>query len=102
MLLTLAGILRVSSAVHWENIVDGITSRPSSKFIVTNPDENPELRAEKFTIQQGTLEMSNASVINEMINTINTSRNYESLSKLVKENGQMLSTAISVGRVRVS
>ena len=58
---------------------EGLSAVGNSKFIVTNPDENPELRAEKFTIQQGTLEMSNASVINEMINTINTSRNYESL-----------------------
>ena len=36
-----------------------------------------------------------------MINTIQTSRNYESLSKIVKTNNQLLSAALSVGRIKV-
>ncbi len=54
----------------------------------------------KFTIQQGMLEMSNSNVIREMINTINTNRNYESLSRVVTTNGDLLDSAISVGRIR--
>ena len=61
---------------------------------------NRELRSEKFTIQQGMLELSNSNVVKEMINTINTTRNYESLAKLVSTNKDMLSTAVSVGRIR--
>ncbi len=54
----------------------------------------------KFTIQQGMLEMSNSSVINEMLNTINTNRNYESLSRVITTNSDLLDSAISVGRIR--
>ena len=54
----------------------------------------------KFTIQQGMLEMSNSNVIREMINTINTNRNYESLSRVVTTNSDLLDSAISVGRIK--
>ncbi len=46
------------------------------------------------------LELSNANVIREMISTINTTRNYESLAKVVTTNREMLDTAVSVGRLR--
>lgn len=70
-----------------------------SKFKPTNIASNPELKAEKFSVVQGSLEMSNANVVNEMIKTINTSRNYESLSKLVKANGDTLSSVMEVGKL---
>jgi len=71
----------------------------ASQFRPVNINTNPELKAEKFSIQQGSLEMSNANVVNEMIKTISTSRNYESLSKVVKSSGDSLSQAIKVGRL---
>lgn len=73
-----------------------------AKFIPKDTVNNPELRSEKFTIQQGMLELSNSNVIKEMINTINTTRNYESLTKLVSTNSDMLTTAVSVGRIRTA
>ena len=60
---------------------------------------NPELKAEKFSIQQGMLELSNSNVIKEMINTIQTTRNYESLTKVVSTNNELLRTAVSVGKI---
>ena len=69
-----------------------------ARFIPMNP-ENRELRAEKFSVQQGMLELSNSNVIKEMINTIQTSRNYESLTKVVSTNNDLLRTAVSVGRI---
>lgn len=71
-----------------------------TKFVPRDIENNPELRAEKFCVQQGMLELSNSNVIREMINTINTSRNYESLTKIVSTNSQLLQTAVSVGRLR--
>ena len=71
-----------------------------AKFVPSDTVNNPELRSEKFTIQQGMLELSNSNVIKEMINTINTTRNYESLTKVVSTNSDMLTTAVSVGRLR--
>ena len=71
-----------------------------AKFIPRDIENNPELRAEKFSVQQGMLELSNSNVIREMINTINTSRNYESLTKVVSTNNDLLRTAVSVGRLR--
>lgn len=70
-----------------------------SKFRPTDATVNPEVKPTKYTIQQGSLEMSNANVVNEMIRTINTSRNYETLSKLVKSDSDLLTKAIDVGRI---
>lgn len=71
-----------------------------SHFRPTDPQNNRELKAEKYTIQQGALEMSNANIVREMINSINTSKNYEALSKLTKEQGSSLSRVIQLGRIR--
>ena len=73
-----------------------------AKFVPRDIINNPGLRSEKFSIQQGMLELSNSNVIQEMINTINTSRNYESLTKVVSTNSDMLTTAVSVGRIRTA
>ena len=70
-----------------------------TRFIPMDKENNPELRAEKFTVQQGMLELSNSNVIKEMINSIQTTRNYESLTKVVSTNNELLKTAVSVGRI---
>lgn len=71
-----------------------------AKFIPRDVENNHELKAEKFTLQQGMLELSNSNVVREMINTINTTRNYESLARVVSTNNDLLRTAVSVGRLR--
>lgn len=71
----------------------------TSMYIPKDPASNPELRAQKFAVQQGTIELSNANIINEMINSIKVSRNYETLSSFVKEKSQQLSQAINLGRL---
>lgn len=79
---------------------DDLFEISDTRFIPKDPDNNPELRSEKFVIQQGMLELSNTNVIKEMINTISTQRNYESLAKIVTTNNEMLNTAVAVGRLR--
>ena len=79
---------------------DDLFEISDTRFIPKTPEDNPELRAEKFVMQQGMLELSNSNVIREMINTISTQRNYESLAKIVTTNGEMLTTAVSLGRIR--
>lgn len=69
-----------------------------AKFVPQDPVYNPELKAEKFSVQQGSIETSNTNLVNEMIGMINVSRGYETLSKFMKEQSTMLSTAIRVGR----
>ena len=70
-----------------------------ARFIPMDKQNNPELKAEKFSVQQGMLELSNSNVIKEMINSIQTTRNYESLTKVVSTNNELLRTAVSVGRI---
>ena len=70
-------------AGHAVEVIDLRTLVPMDK------ENNPELRSEKFTVQQGMLELSNSNVIKEMINTIQTSRNYESLTKVVSTNNEL-------------
>jgi len=72
-----------------------------SKFLPQNPSENPEVKAEKFSLQQGSMEYSNANTVNEMINIINVSRNYETLAKFVKTDGDLLEKAINLGRLQI-
>ena len=72
-----------------------------SRFVSKDMEANPPIQAEKFVIQQGHLEASNANVIREMLNTINTSRNYESLTKIVKSSNSTLSAAIALGKIKV-
>lgn len=79
---------------------DDLFEISDTRFIQKTPEENPELRSEKFVIQQGMLELSNCNVIKEMINTISTQRNYESLARVVTTNGDMLDTAVALGRLR--
>ena len=81
---------------------DDLFEISDTRFIPKTPEENPELRSEKFVIQQGMLELSNSNVIREMINTISTQRNYESLSRVVTTNKDMLDIAVSLGRIRQS
>lgn len=72
----------------------------SAKYVPKDMTMNPELAAEKFNVQQGALELSNSNVVNEMINSINVSRNYETLSNFVKEKSTQISTAINIGRLK--
>lgn len=78
---------------------EDMTCIGGSKFKPTNLATNREVKAEKFKVEQGSLEMSNANVVNEMIKTINTSRNYESLAKTVKTSADSLSAVMRVGRL---
>lgn len=80
---------------------ENMISLGNGKFVPSDPKLNPELKADKFDLQQGAVELSNSSTITEMINSINVSRNYETLSKLVKEDATLLDTAINLGRVRI-
>lgn len=79
---------------------DDLFEISDTRFIPKDPQNNPELRSEKFVVQQGMLELSNTNVIREMISTISTTRNYESLAKVVTTNNDMLNSAITLGRLR--
>lgn len=70
-----------------------------AKFKPTDLATNPEVKAEKFSVTQGSLEMSNANIVNEMMKTISTSRNYEALSKIVKASSDTLGNVMRVGRI---
>lgn len=70
-----------------------------SKFKPTTANTSPEVKPIRFSIQQGSLEMSNANTVNEMMRTISTSRNYEALSKIIKSGGDTLSSALRIARL---
>lgn len=54
----------------------------------------------QFSIQQGMIEMSNANTINEMINTINVSRGYETMAKIMKSQSESIGQVINVGNIK--
>ncbi|MBQ8848301.1 MAG: flagellar hook basal-body protein [Candidatus Gastranaerophilales bacterium] len=64
--------------------------------------ENPELYTKTdgtFSLQQGMVEMSNANTIKEMLNSINVSRGYESMSTILKRESETISQAINLGNI---
>ena len=52
-----------------------------------------------YCLQQGMIEMSNANTIKEMLNSINVSRGYESMSKILKTQSDTVSQAIYLGNI---
>lgn len=52
-----------------------------------------------FSLQQGMVEMSNANTIKEMLNSINVSRGYESMSNILKTQSDTLQEVINVGNI---
>ncbi len=52
-----------------------------------------------YSLQQGMLEMSNANTIVEMLNSINISRGYESMSTILKQESESLQQAIGLGNI---
>lgn len=52
-----------------------------------------------FSLQQGMVEMSNANTITEMLNSINVSRGYESMSKILKTQSDTVQQAINLGSI---
>lgn len=79
---------------------EDMKSLGSARYYPKDITTNPELVAEKYTVEQGAVELSNTNVVNEMINTISTTRNYETLSKFVKEKSSLMQTAINIGRLK--
>lgn len=52
-----------------------------------------------FSLQQGMVEMSNVNTITEMLNSINVSRGYESMSTILKTQSETVSQAIHLGNI---
>src|SRR5574344_2209788 len=71
----------------------------ASKYKPTNVIARQEMVPKKFTLQQGTLELTNSNIVHQMINTISTSRSYESLAQMVKMGSETLSQALKVGKI---
>lgn len=77
-----------------------VISLGNGKFIPSNPQENPEIKAARFSVQQGAVELSNTNTINEMINSIQVSRCYETLSKLVQQDSDLLNQVINLAKLK--
>lgn len=79
-----------------------ITSVGEGKFMaITGQDPKMYTKRNGFELHQGNLESANVSTVTEMIQSINTTRTYETLTKMVKTQGDTLSQAIELGRVRM-
>lgn len=52
-----------------------------------------------YSLQQGMLEMSNANTIKEMLNSINVSRGYESMSTILRQESETLGQVIGLGNI---
>lgn len=52
-----------------------------------------------YSLQQGSVEMSNANTITELLNSINVSRGYESMSTILKTQSETLSQVIGLGNI---
>lgn len=78
-----------------------ITSLGEGKYApIAGQDAQPYLKQRDVSLHQGTIEGSNSNTVIEMIQSINVSRTYETLAKLVKTQGETLSQAIELGKIK--
>ncbi len=78
-----------------------LSSPGEGKFVIPE-GANPQMRTVQtgFTMHQGMLESSNTNTIREMVNTINVTRSYEAMAKIVKTQGDTVSRAIDLGVIK--
>ncbi len=69
------------------------------RFIPAEGYESNLTKGSNFELQQGALEGSNTNTIAQMINTINVTRSYEAMGKIVKTQGDTVTKAINIGTV---
>ncbi|GBF23295.1 flagellar basal-body rod protein FlgF [Candidatus Gastranaerophilus sp. (ex Termes propinquus)] len=78
-----------------------ISSLGEGKFLpIKDTDPGRYVKNGGFSLQQGMLEAANVSTVSEMIQSINVSRTYETLTKIVKTNGDTVSQAIELGKIK--
>lgn len=78
-----------------------VSSQGEGKFIQPEGvDAGLYRKNDSFALQQCMLESSNTNTIYEMINTINVTRSYEAMAKIVKTQGDTVSRAIDLGVIR--
>jgi len=78
-----------------------VSSIGDGKYLpIYNQDAGIYTKADgTFSLQQGMNEMSNASTIVEMLNTINVSRGYEAMSNILKSQSDAMQGVISLGNI---
>lgn len=78
-----------------------VTSVGDGKFMpITGQDAKMYTKANGFALEQGTLEGANSNTIVELIQSINVSRTYETLTRLVKTQGDTVSQAIELAKIK--
>lgn len=70
------------------------------KYLPIEGQDPKRVQAKSARLQQGFLEGANANTVNEMIQSINVSRSYETLAKIVKTQGETVSQAIELGKIK--
>ncbi len=65
-------------------------------FELTDENVQPFLNAPSSQVRQGYVEMSNVSVVDEMVDMITTQRNYETFQKLITTSSDMSSSLIAM------
>lgn len=78
-----------------------VSSIGEGKFLAIY-GENPRVYTKPdgtFSLQQGMVEMSNANTIKEMLNSINVSRSYESMSTILRTESDTLQQVIGLGNI---
>lgn len=74
----------------------------STMFKPKDESETKPVQAKNFEVRQGSLEGSNASIIESMLGSINASRTYETLNNILKNTSETLQKSTgTVGRLRV-
>lgn len=78
-----------------------VSSLGEGKFLqIEGENAGMYTKTDGFALQQGMLEGSNTNTISEMINTINVTRSYETMAKMIKTQGETVSRAIDLGVIK--
>ena len=92
------GLWQFNNPSGLEKIGDSSYSVTAASGAAMNEETTQTLK--RSELRQGYLEGSNVQGVDEMVNMINVSRCYETLSKFMKNEGDLLTTTINLSRMR--
>ncbi|MBQ3102138.1 flagellar hook-basal body protein [bacterium] len=93
-------VLQTIQIVDFDNLENVGPIGDSRYRVLEGRDAGMYRKTRGFTLNQGSLEGANVNTVHEMIHTISISRAYETLATMVRTQGESLSTAIELGKIK--
>ncbi len=93
-------VLQTIQIIDFDNMENVAPIGDSRYRVIEGTDAGMYRKTRGFALNQGSLEGANVNTVHEMIHSISISRAYETLATMVRTQGESLSTAIELGKIK--